>query len=83
MKTYSVMVKRPVDISEPGVDVDFYMAIVEAKDMREAEEMAQDEAYAADKCDMGEDWPEDICAIDYRVIAVFEGHVKLVGFGGY
>lgn len=83
MKKWSVMVRRPSEIAEPGVDVDYYVALVAANCMREAEEMAQKEAFESDKRDMGAAWVDGICVVDYRVLAVFDGHVKLIGLGGF
>ena len=73
MKKYTVLL-RPDWIADP-YGQDTYLAHVEARDVQEAQETAQREAYQTNNSPSDDSYDLDEAA-DYFVLAVFEGHLN-------
>jgi hypothetical protein len=72
MKLYTVLVARPDYVSD-GQLGDLFRAWVGAKTPTIAAQIGQESAWMADN----DDQPiEDNDCLDYRVIAIFEGHLN-------
>ena len=74
MAKYSVVLLRPEDIGG-----DSYISYVECNSIKEAISKARTEVFKADKKDgLHEGLFVQPSMMDYKVVAVFEGHPKLV-----
>lgn len=80
-KKFTVVLKRPSEISDPCCAVDAYVAQVNAIGFLEAIRAAQDEAWAADEKDIDDLIEREIEPDHYSVVVMFEGHHTPVFWG--